>query len=132
MEALKKYLEKRSWKDFESFISEVFEIHGYKVRKNVRLKYLKNLEIDIIAEKRDVIFLVECKKWKKEYSKERNLKKVVEKHKEKLENFGKFTYKRVYGLIIFLDTTFSPKVYDKIFIISIDFLNSFILEFESR
>ena len=130
MEAIKKYYEKKSWKDFENFVSEVFEIHGYKVKRNVRLKYFKNSEIDIIAEKRNKIVLVECKKWKKEYSKEKILNKIVEKHKKKVDEFKRFTFKKVYGLMIFLDTTFSPKIFDNIFIISLDYLNSFILNLD--
>ncbi|MEM0481138.1 MAG: restriction endonuclease [Candidatus Aenigmatarchaeota archaeon] len=131
MEALKKYLENKSWKDFESFIAEVFEIYNFKVSRNVRIKYLKNIEFDIIAEKRNLIVLVECKKWKKIYSNEKNLNKVLKKFKEKIEKFKKYTFKKVVSLIIFLDTKFEPKIIDEIFVMSIDYLNSFLNTIET-
>lgn len=132
MESLKKLLENQNWKNFESFIAEIFERFNYKVERNVRIKFLRNKEFDLIAKKSNVLILVECKRWKKEYSKYKNAKKEIKKFKEKIEAYSKFqAFKKVYGILIFLNTTFQPIKDDNVFVISLDYLNQLLLDLES-
>lgn len=133
MEALKKYLENKDWKYFENFISEVLERFEYKVEKNVRLKFLNYKEFDLIAKKQKRVLLIECKRWKREYAKYKRIKKEIEKFKEKIENFKRYQFfsEKVFGIIIFLDSTFQPIIEDNIFVISLDYLNELLNEIEN-
>ncbi|MFH7902942.1 MAG: restriction endonuclease [Candidatus Aenigmatarchaeota archaeon] len=132
MESLKKFLEEKNWKYFENFIAEVFERFNYKISKNVRIKFLNYKEFDLIAKKQNKILLIECKKWKKEYSKFKNVRKEIEKFKEKFREYKKYQVnKKIFGLIIFLNATFRPIKEEDIFVLSIDYLNTFLNEFEN-
>ncbi|MEM0324912.1 MAG: NERD domain-containing protein [Candidatus Aenigmatarchaeota archaeon] len=132
MESLKKFLEERDWKYFENFIAEVFERFNYKISKNVRIKFLNYKEFDLIAKKQNKILLIECKKWKKEYSKFKNVRREIEKFKEKFNEYKKYQInKKIFGLMIFLNATFQPIREENIFVLSIDFLNTFLNEFEN-
>ncbi|HDH91631.1 MAG TPA: hypothetical protein ENF38_01630, partial [Candidatus Aenigmarchaeota archaeon] len=72
---LEEALRETDWKDFESLVAEIFEIHGYKTKKNFRFKTFKWFEIDVIAEKLDFVFCVECKKWGKGRYKKSQIRK---------------------------------------------------------
>lgn len=133
MESLKKYLENRDWKEFESFISEVLENFGYKVERNVRLKFMRNKEFDIIAIKQNRMLIIECKRWKKEYSKFKNIKKEIEKFKKKVEEYKKYRFidKKIYPIFLLLNSSFTPSILDDVYVLSLDFLNSFLLDLEN-
>jgi len=133
MESLKKYLETKDWKEFEKFISEILENFGYKVERNVRLKFMKNKEFDIIATKQKRMLIIECKRWKKEYSKLKNIRKEIEKFKEKIEEYKKYRLinKKIYPIFLLLNSSFSPLILDDVYVLSLDFLNSFLLDIEN-
>jgi hypothetical protein len=117
-----------NWHDFELFSSEIMKYHGYRVYTNFRLKN-PTQEIDVIGIKSQKALLVDCKHWKRNplYK----LKLIVEKQKRRTMSFlEKSTIKIEDAFPMVL--TFLPNNFqfiDGVPIVSIDTLNSFLLDF---
>jgi hypothetical protein len=122
---------KINWHDFELFSSEIMKCHGYCVYTNFRLKNPRQ-EIDVIGIKSQTALLVDCKHWKKNSLS--HLRRVVEKQKKRSVNFLqnskiKMRIDGAFPLIL----TFLPNNFqfiDDVPIISIDKLDSFLLDFD--
>lgn len=52
------------WREFEEFIKNVFIEFGFNVVSNLRLNCDGGAEFDVVAWNRQVVFVVEAKKWK--------------------------------------------------------------------
>ncbi|MFZ8830346.1 MAG: restriction endonuclease [Candidatus Aenigmatarchaeota archaeon] len=119
------------WREFEEKVEEIFKIHGFKTKKNFRFKTSKRFEADIVAEKRDLVFIIDCKKWGKGRYKTYHIKKAAEKQLERTEAI-KQTFvgydKKIIPMII---TLFDEGIYEfnNVFIVPIFKLNSFLLEY---
>jgi hypothetical protein len=120
---------KINWHDFELFSSEIMRFHGYNVYTNFRLKNPKR-EIDVIGIKSQKALLIDCKHWKK--NSPSGLKLIVEKQKKRTMLFvqnSKMNIKNAFPIILtFLPNTF--ELVDDVPIVSINKLNSFLLDFE--
>jgi hypothetical protein len=120
---------KINWHDFELFSSEIMRFHGYNVYTNFRLKNPKR-EIDVIGIKSQKALLIDCKHWKK--NSPSGLKLIVEKQKKRTMLFvqnSKMNIKNAFPIILtFLPNTF--ELVDGVPIVSINKLNSFLLDFE--
>jgi len=79
-----------SWQDFETLVSKELTEMNIEVIKNLKLKYPKPLEIDIIGI--DVIsklcYIIDCKHWSPGYSKKSKLMKETTKHLERVKLFA--------------------------------------------
>jgi hypothetical protein len=121
---------KINWHDFELFSSEIMRFHGYNVYTNFRLKNPKR-EIDVIGIKSQKALLIDCKHWKK--NSPSGLKLIVEKQKKRTMLFvqnSKMNIKNAFPIILtFLPNTF--ELVDGVPIVSINKLNSFLLDFDS-
>ncbi len=121
---------KINWHDFELFSSEIMKHHGFCVYTNLRLKNPRR-EIDVVGIKSQSALLVDCKHWKKNSSS--RLEEIVEKQKERSMLFlqkSKMKIENAYPIVL----TFLPNGFqfvDDVPIISIDKLNSFLLDFDS-
>jgi hypothetical protein len=121
---------KINWHDFELFSSEIMRFHGYNVYTNFRLKNPKR-EIDVIGIKSQKALLIDCKHWKKNSLS--GLTQVVEKQKKRTMLFvqkSKMNIKNAFPIIL----TFLPNTLefvDDVPIVSINKLNSFLLDFDS-
>ena len=121
---------KLNWHDFELFTSELMKYHGYAVYTNFRLKDPRR-EIDIIGIKSQKALLIDCKHWKKNSLV--GLKHIVEKQKNRSKLFvqkSKMSIDNVFPIIL----TFLPNDFglmDDVPIVSIDKLNSFLLDFDN-
>ncbi len=125
---LEEALRETDWKDFESLVAEIFEIHGYKTKKNFRFKTFKWFEIDVIAEKSDFVFCVECKKWGKGRYKKSQIRKACKIHSLKTFEFSKFIDKRTIPLIVtYLEEDIIKE--NDVIVVPIWKLNSFLLNF---
>jgi Holliday junction resolvase-like predicted endonuclease len=119
------------WREFEEKVEEIFKIHGFKTKKNFRFKTYKRFEVDIVAEKRDLVFIIDCKQWDKSRHKTYNIKKAAERQLERSEAI-KQTFlgynKKIIPMII---TLFDEGIYEfnNVFIVPIFKLNSFLLEY---
>jgi hypothetical protein len=68
------------WRDFEKFVSQAFDSFGYKVKHDHRfsLNGIKR-QVDILAQKRNMVVSVDCKHWTKTHS----FRTAVTKHIER-------------------------------------------------
>ena len=120
---------KINWHDFELFSSEIMRFHGYDVYTNFRLKNPKR-EIDVMGIKSRKALLIDCKHWKK--SSLSGLKQIVEKQKNRTMLFvqkSKMNVENAFPIVI----TFLPNAFefiDGVPIVSINKLNSFLLDFD--
>jgi len=119
------------WKEFEEKVEEIFKLHNFKTIRNFRFKTSKRFEVDIIAEKRELLFVVDCKQWRRGRYKASALKKAAEKNLERakeIQNTLLGMNKKIIPLII---TLFDEAVYEYkgVHIVPLFKLNTFLLEF---
>ena len=121
---------KLNWHDFELFSSELLKYHGYTVHTNFRLKNPKR-EIDVIGIKSQKALLIDCKHWKKKSI--TGLKQIVEKQMNRSKLFiqkSNMNVQNVFPIVL----TFLPNgngFINGVPIISINKLNSFLLDFDN-
>jgi len=122
---------KINWHDFELFSSELMRFHGYAVYTNFRLTS-PSREIDIVGIKSQRALLIDCKHWKKNSL--TGLKHIAEKQKSRGNLFlkkAKMNIKNAFPIILtFLPSTI--QFIDGIPIVSINTLNSFLLDFDNN
>jgi hypothetical protein len=58
------YIKRLDWREFEVFIRHVFVEFGFNVASNLRLDCDGGVEFDVVAWNREVVFVVEAKKWR--------------------------------------------------------------------
>lgn len=122
---------KINWRDFELFSSEIMKAHGYAVYTNFRLNNPRR-EIDIVGIKSQKALLIDCKHWKKNSL--TGLEHIAEKQKSRSMLFLKKTkmdIKNAFPIIL----TFLPgaiQFIDRIPIVSINTLNSFLMDFDNN
>jgi len=119
------------WKEFEEKVEEIFKLHNFKTIRNFRFKTSKRFEIDIVAEKRELLFVVDCKQWRRGRYKASALKKAAKKNLERakeMQNTLVGMNKKIIPLII---TLFDEAVYEYkgVYIVPLFKLNTFLLEF---
>ncbi len=119
------------WQYFEKLVGWVFEQNGFDVRVNVTESFGqgRKRQFDVVAEGFRVTFLVECKKWSGKRHKVSLLKKAVKEHRERCGMYAKKHGKDVVPLVVTL-TEEDILLHEKIPIIPVDKLNTFINHFE--
>jgi Holliday junction resolvase-like predicted endonuclease len=58
------HIKRLDWKEFEEFIGHVFAEFGFHVATNLRLDCNGGVEFDIVAWNKEIVLVVEAKKWK--------------------------------------------------------------------
>ncbi|MEM5811709.1 MAG: restriction endonuclease [Candidatus Aenigmatarchaeota archaeon] len=114
-----------TWKDFELITKEIFERNGFNVRFNYRFKTTKRYQIDILAEKRDVLICVDCKHWRRGYKVGR-IKKAALKQKERINELMKILEEKKIVPIILTLLDMGIYEFENVFIIPIFYLNEFL------
>jgi Holliday junction resolvase-like predicted endonuclease len=119
------------WREFEEKVEEIFKIHSFKTKRNFRFKTSKRFEIDIIAEKRDLVFIVDCKHWSKGRYKTSPLKKAAERQMERAKAIKQTFIGHNKKIIPIIITLFDECIYEfnGVFIIPVFKLNNFLLEY---
>jgi len=121
-------LQKVDWKEFEKIVADIFQINGFKVKRNVRIKNKKRYEIDIIAYKDNISFCVDCKHWSSGRYKKSQIKVAAKKQKERSKVIRSLMNgRKIYPVIVTLFQEDLLKVED-VFIIPVWKLNTFLLE----
>jgi len=118
-----------SWKEFEESVAEIFEKHNFKVKRNFIFKTSKKYQIDLIAERGELIVIVDCKQWGKHRYKTSALKKAALKQNERKEELKKLlgNGKKILPIIVTLnDENFYD--FEKVFIVPLFKLNNFLNE----
>lgn len=121
---------KINWHDFELFSSELLRIHGYTVCTNFRIKNPKR-EIDVIGMKNGNALMIDCKHWKNKSI--TGLRNIIEKQKNRAVLFvqkSRINIESAFPIVLTLLPNYH-EIVDDVPIISIDKLNSFLLDFDS-
>lgn len=87
---LEEIVGKFDWKDFEKIVAEIFEKNNFHTEKNFRFKTKNRYEIDVVAIKEKIVFVVDCKEWSNGRYKKSGLKTAVEKQERRMKEFEKF------------------------------------------
>ncbi len=127
-EVLKEY----DWKFFESFVKEILEAHFFKTTLHLRFKTKRRYEIDILAEKGNLILAIDCKMLGKGRYKKAEIEKAIFLQEERVREFKKFfkiREKKVYSIII---TLFEEEIVkkSKTLVVPVWKLNSFLLNLD--
>jgi Holliday junction resolvase-like predicted endonuclease len=87
------------WKEFESITTTAFEAYNYQVIRNFRFKdeVGKRWEIDLLTCKQPTIVSVDCKRWKRGWTRA-PIVRMVEQHVERTRAFAE-TLPNFYGKI---------------------------------
>jgi len=84
-ERICKFLE---WTEFESIAAKAFQANGFRVLKNFRFKRAgKRWEIDLLSCREPLIVCVDCKHWRRGWSRAATVK-AVEAHVERTRAFA--------------------------------------------
>ena len=139
-EEIEKILEKIDWKEFEELIRKILENHDFESFHNFRFRTKRKYEIDILANRDDLILAVDCKKWRRGRYKKTNLKYAVKSQKERVKKLISFLNKNFIWknkLKISKRTKFIPLIvtwfeedliqYDNVFIVPVWKFNNFLL-----
>lgn len=76
------------WKEFEGIATFTFQAYGYNVERNYRFKDLngKRWEVDLVSLRKPTVVLVDCKLWKRNWTKASAIK-TMEQHIKRVEAF---------------------------------------------
>jgi len=76
------------WTEFESIAAQTFQVNGFRVLKNFRFKHAaRRWEIDVLGCKEPLVVCVDCKHWRRGWSKAAMIK-AVETQVERTRNFA--------------------------------------------
>ncbi|MEM5790672.1 MAG: hypothetical protein QXP77_01325 [Candidatus Aenigmatarchaeota archaeon] len=123
-EVLKEY----DWKFFENFVKEILEAHSFKTKLHLRFKTRRRYEIDILAERGNLLLAIDCKMLGRGRYKKTEIEKAILLQEERIRKFKKFSKiksKKLYSIIV---TLFEEEILQKskTFVIPIWKFNSFI------
>jgi protease II len=118
------------WQNFERLVGFIFEANNFQVDINkVRTLNKKRRQYDVIAEKNDKTYLIECKKWSGNRYRLSAIKRAIEKHKDRAEFYRNLTGKDAIPIIVtFIEEDI--KFHEDVPIVPIFRLNSFINELD--
>jgi len=102
-EDLEQILKEYNWQTFEEFVAWIFQQFNYQTKIHTRFKYEgKIYEIDVLAEKRNKCFLVECKRWTGKSFAPSRILNAAKKHAQKIKAWSSQTKKNCEGIIVVL------------------------------
>ncbi len=128
IEDLEKVSKEIIWQNFERLVAFIFEENGFQVKINtVKTLNKKRRQYDVIAEKNNQIFLVECKKWAGNRYRLSAIKKAIVKHKERTEFYKNVTSEDAIPIIVTLIEE-EIQSHEEVPIVPILKLNSFLNE----
>ena len=140
---IEEFVEKIDWKEFETFVKEIFSANGFKSISNFRFKTSRRFEIDIVASKNNLVFVVDCKEWDKGRYKNSGLMKAAEDQIRRTDEFKKFLMKNPIAknklkvnsnpkvvpiLVTWYDETISE--HQNCFVVPVWKLNSFLISYD--
>lgn len=130
------------WKDFEKIVGEIFIKNEFLVKQNFRFKIKRRYEIDLIAARNNLVFVVDCKQWGKGRYKSSGIRKAANDQEIRADELKKFFKKNkiaqeilkikspsIFPLIITLWQEDVQKE-NNTFVVPIWKLNSFLLHFD--
>jgi Holliday junction resolvase len=128
IEDLQKVSKEVVWQNFERLAAFIFEKNDFQIKTNiVKTSNKKRRQYDVIAEKKDKTFLIECKKWAGNRTRLSALRAAAKKHIERSEFYRNLTNENVIPIIVTLIEE-EIRFIEGVPIIPILKLNSFINE----
>jgi len=139
-EQIEEIVQKMNWKEFEKLIAEILRKHDFNIHSNFRFKTDRRFEIDVLAVKNKISFLIDCKQWGRGRYKKTGLKYAAKDQKHRLNELKKFLRNNLAAKIklkVNKNTNFIPLIitwfeeditlHDKVFIVPIWKFNEFLL-----
>ena len=119
------------WQDFEEFVRDIFNEHGYETRFRVIFTDSEGKsEIDVVAEKFGKIIAIDAKKYSKGWYRTSALKNQARKHFDRCKRFSRLKGDEVIPVIVsFIDD--SVFYHSGCIVIPIDKLNDFLLNIDA-
>ena len=132
IEDLERVSEETVWQNFERLAAFIFEKNECEVKINtVKKCNKKRRQYDVIARKRNQVFLIECKKWAGNRSRLSALKRAIEQHKERTTFYKSITDEDAIPIIVTLVEE-EIRSYEGVPIVPIQKLDSFIHELDTH
>jgi len=121
------------WRDFEKLCVEALEAHSFRVKAPLRFKYEdRRYEIDIVACKDELMLAIDCKHWMAK-GQSYMVKNASLKHLDKCLKLAKIqNVKLIVPIIITLREIKPKSPIDKVLIVPVFKLNSFLLDLEAN
>ncbi|HID43420.1 MAG TPA: hypothetical protein EYP30_06570 [Archaeoglobaceae archaeon] len=93
------------WQEFEEFVREVFNKHGYETKFRVVFKDSEGRgEIDVVAERFGLILAIDAKKYTEGWHRTSALKTQARKHVDRCKRFSELKGSEVIPIIVsFID-----------------------------
>jgi len=93
----------KAWEEFERFIKEIAEYHGFHTEHRVIFKDDHGRsEIDVLAERFDIILAIDAKRYTQSWYRASAIRREAKKHSERCKRFEKVIGKRVVPVIVSL------------------------------
>ena len=122
-----------NWRDFEKLCVGALEAHGFKIRAPLRFKYDdRRYEVDIVACRDRLVLAIDCKHWMMRGQSYR-IRNASLKHLDKCVKLVKtLNVKLIIPLIVTLREVEFKILVDRVLIVPIFKLNSFLLDLEAN
>ena len=127
IEELEKLSFEVKWQYFEKLVAFIFEKNDFDVKQNVVLvKDNERRQFDVIAKKKDVTYLVECKRWKSRANSISEIKRAVETHIERGEFYSSLFPEEPVVPVLVSTLEGMPEQHKEVFIVPLTSLNWFL------
>ena len=126
IQELEQLSEKVTWQYFEKLVAFIFEKNGFDVQQNVVLVDKDRRQFDVIAKKKDVTYLIECKRWKSRAGVASALQDAVETHIERGKFYSSIHPEEAVVPVLVTPLEGMPEEHKEVFIVPLLSLNWFI------
>ena len=89
-----------SWQEFEEEIRRILTIHGFETAFRKVFRTERRYEIDIIAERFDIILAIDCKRYGKHRYRLSSIKREAEKHVKRCLEYEAFSGKKAVPVLV--------------------------------
>ncbi len=117
----------KSWQEFERFVKEILEHHGFSTKMRVIFRdEVGRSEIDVLAERYDIILAIDAKRYAENWYRLSAIKREARKHEERCRRYEKVINKKVVPVIVSLidDMVYS---HGRCIIVPIEKFNDFLI-----
>ena len=126
---LERLSEKVTWQYFEKLVAFIFEKNNFDVQQNVVLTNEgEKKQYDVIAKKKNITYLAECKRWKSRAGVVSAIQDAIDIHIERGKLYSSlFPEEQVYPLLV-IPLQGLPEQHEEVFIVPLHSLNWFLNE----
>ncbi len=89
------------WQEFEEFVKDVFEAHGFEAKLRVVFRDEKGKsEIDVVAVRGKILLAVDAKRYSKGWYRLSAVKREAKKHVERCRRYSKLTGRKAVPVVV--------------------------------